>query len=230
MQLSKELLPVYQEVIVPLSDVCLPNQFEAELITGKKITSEADALQVMQDFHGKGVKTVILSSTELGDADHLVGLASCKVSNTIIKVRMAILSIFPSKEALTVILSIYILYNISFHPLIYLFILLFYLTILLFYLSIHLFYFPSISSISPSIHSNLPSIYSILSIHLSIINYLACNLYLTTVLYQVKIPKFPAAFVGTGDLFTALTTAWLHRTNGDLKTSLENTLNTMQAS
>ena len=87
MQLSKELLPVYQEVIVPLSDVCLPNQFEAELITGKKITSEADALQVMQDFHGKGVKTVILSSTELGDADHLVGLASCKVSNTIIKVK-----------------------------------------------------------------------------------------------------------------------------------------------
>ena len=28
---------------------------------------------------------------------------------------------------------------------------------------------------------------------------------------QVLIPKFPAAFVGTGDLFTALTTAWLAR-------------------
>ena len=108
LQLSKELLPVYQEVIVPLSDVCLPNQFEAELITGKKITSEADALQVMQDFHGKGVKTVILSSTELGDADHLVGLASCKVSNTIIKVRMIILSIYLSREGLSNLFYFYL--------------------------------------------------------------------------------------------------------------------------
>jgi pyridoxine kinase len=129
MYVPKELLPVYQKVIVPLSDVCLPNQFEAELITGRKIKSQEDALQVMQDFHGMGVKTVILSSTELGDAKHLVGLASCKVTNTVIK---------------------------------------------------------------------------------------------------VKIPKFPAAFVGTGDLFTALCTAWLYRTKGDLKTTLENTLNTMQ--
>jgi len=129
MYVPKELLPVYQDVIVPLSDVCLPNQFEAELITGRKIVKEEDALQVMQDFHAKGVKTVILSSTELGDTKHLVGLASCKLTNKVIK---------------------------------------------------------------------------------------------------VKIPKFPAAFVGTGDLFTALCTAWLYKTKGDLKLTLENTLNTMQ--
>ena len=34
---------------------------------------------------------------------------------------------------------------------------------------------------------------------------------------RVEIPKFPAAFVGTGDLFTALCTAWLTKTEGDLK-------------
>ena len=30
----RELLPVYQDVILPLADVAIPNQFEAELITG----------------------------------------------------------------------------------------------------------------------------------------------------------------------------------------------------
>ena len=32
--LSRELLPVYQDVILPLADIAIPNQFEAELITG----------------------------------------------------------------------------------------------------------------------------------------------------------------------------------------------------
>jgi len=131
MYVPQELLPVYQETIVPLADICVPNQFEAELITGKKIKSESDALSVMDELHKKGVKTVILSSTELGSEDHLVCLASCRRTSN----------------------------------------------------------------------------------H-------------TTV--KVNIPKFPAAFVGTGDLFTALCTAWLHHTNWDLKLSLEKTLNTMQ--
>ena len=34
---------------------------------------------------------------------------------------------------------------------------------------------------------------------------------------------------GTGDLFTALCTAWLTKTEGDLKVSLERTIATMQA-
>jgi len=124
----KELLPVYQKTIVPLCDVCTPNQFEAELITGKKINSEEDALAVMEELHKMGVKTVILSSTELGDSDHLVALAS----------------------------------------------------------------------------SNQTKV-------------------------KVNIPKFAASFVGTGDLFTALSTAWIHKTEGNLKLALENTISTMQS-
>ena len=30
----RELLPVYQDAILPLADVAIPNQFEAELLTG----------------------------------------------------------------------------------------------------------------------------------------------------------------------------------------------------
>jgi len=134
MYVPEELLPVYRDRIVPLADVCLPNQFEAELLTGIKIETEADAVSVMDKLHDWGVKTVILSSTDLGtDHDHLVGLASRRDDNgdrTVVKTR---------------------------------------------------------------------------------------------------IPKLPAAFVGTGDLFTALTTAWLTRTGGDLATTLDRTIATMQA-
>jgi len=132
MYVPKELLPVYQEVILPLADVCLPNQFEAELLTGRKIHSEEDALEVMDALHSKGITTVILSSTELGSSSHLVGLAS----------------------------------------------------------------------------------------HLK-------DGHKTAV--KILIPRLDAAFVGTGDLFTALSTAWLAKTGGDLKLALERTVGTMQA-
>lgn len=128
----KELLPVYQETILPLADICLPNQFEAELLTGKTIKSESDALEVMDLLHEKGVATVVLSSTEFGGPTYLVGLASSRQAGRRQVVR-------------------------------------------------------------------------------------------------VRVPRLAASFVGTGDLFTALLTAWLHRTDGCLKAALEKTFGTMQA-
>ena len=126
-----ELLPVYKDQILPLADVCLPNQFEAELLTDKKITSEEEAREVMELLHDMGPATVILSSTELGNEQFLLGLASSRVGGVRTVVR-------------------------------------------------------------------------------------------------VNIPKFPASFVGTGDLFTALCTAWLTKTAGDLRLTLEKTIGTMQ--
>ncbi len=46
---------------------------------------------------------------------------------------------------------------------------------------------------------------------------------------RIFIPKFEAAFVGSGDLFTALSTAWLDRTDNDLATALERTIGSMQS-
>merc|ERR1712098_914571 len=108
------------------------NQFEAELLTDKKIVTEEDAREGMNLLHSKGPSTVILSSTELGSDEYLLGMASTVVNGvkTVVK---------------------------------------------------------------------------------------------------VNIPKFPASFVGTGDLFTALVTAWLTKTEGDLKLSMERTIDTMQA-
>ena len=54
--------------------------------------------------------------------------------------------------------------------------------------------------------------------------------------YRIEFPKFPLAFVGSGDLFTALLTAWLTRSGGsdwpcvmDIPLALEKTVATMQS-
>ncbi len=77
----RDLVPIYRDIILPLADVCVPNQFEAELLTGQRIRSLADALTVMELMHERGVGTVILSSTQLESASAtLVALASQRLS------------------------------------------------------------------------------------------------------------------------------------------------------
>lgn len=72
----ESLIPIYQNEILPLSDICTPNQFEAELLTGIKINSNDDAWKATEWFHKKGVKTVVLSSTNFTKDDELIGFLS----------------------------------------------------------------------------------------------------------------------------------------------------------
>ncbi|XP_062258921.1 pyridoxal kinase-like [Platichthys flesus] len=82
MYVPEELLPVYKDKVVPLADILTPNQFEAELLTGRKIQTEEDALEVMELLHKMGPDTVVLTSTDLpsklGD-QFLVALGSQKI-------------------------------------------------------------------------------------------------------------------------------------------------------
>lgn len=78
MYVPETLLPIYRDEIIPLSDICTPNQFEVELITGKKIISEADAWEGMNWFHDKGVKIVALSSSDIGGTSVLLAFLSCR--------------------------------------------------------------------------------------------------------------------------------------------------------
>lgn len=50
------------------------------LLSGRKIENKEDAAEVMEWFHKKGVKTVVLSSTDLGSENELVGMASSIIS------------------------------------------------------------------------------------------------------------------------------------------------------
>ena len=46
---------------------------------------------------------------------------------------------------------------------------------------------------------------------------------------RIQFPRFDASFVGTGDLFAALSIAWFEKSGGDLKLTLEKVISTMQA-
>ncbi|KAG8278450.1 hypothetical protein J6590_019079 [Homalodisca vitripennis] len=76
MYVPKELLPIYRDTIVSLADIITPNQYEAELLTGKPINQPTDAWAAIDWFHQQGVKTVAISSSQLGSDNHLLALAS----------------------------------------------------------------------------------------------------------------------------------------------------------
>ncbi|KAM4558118.1 pyridoxal kinase-like [Odontesthes bonariensis] len=82
MYVPEKLLPVYKNKIVPLADILTPNQFEAEILTGRKINTKADAIEVMDLLHEMGPDTVVLTSTDLlsklGE-QFLVALGSQKI-------------------------------------------------------------------------------------------------------------------------------------------------------
>ena len=52
----QDLLEVYKDCIVPLCDVCVPNQFEAELLTGRKINRYVTVITT-EFFNGS--KTIV---------------------------------------------------------------------------------------------------------------------------------------------------------------------------
>ncbi|MCJ8750249.1 hypothetical protein PDJAM_G00260370 [Pangasius djambal] len=79
MYVPEALLPVYRDKVVPVSDIITPNHFEAELLTGRKIRTEEDAIEAMDLLHAMGPDTVVITSSDLlsplGD-QYLVALGS----------------------------------------------------------------------------------------------------------------------------------------------------------
>ena len=47
--------------------------------------------------------------------------------------------------------------------------------------------------------------------------------------WRIDMCRLPHLFTGTGDLFTALLLAHMHRSNGDLPRAMERTIDTLQA-
>lgn len=92
MYVPETLLPIYRSEIIPLCDICTPNQYEVELLTGTKIHSVADAWLAMQWFHDQGVRTVALSSTDLGTVDTLLAFVSHKNGKHLKKTHLKIVT------------------------------------------------------------------------------------------------------------------------------------------
>ncbi|CAL8073791.1 unnamed protein product [Calicophoron daubneyi] len=61
-----DLIPVYKEKVLPLADVILPNQFEAELLSDCQITDEASALACIRVLHSRfKLPVVVISGTNV---------------------------------------------------------------------------------------------------------------------------------------------------------------------
>lgn len=78
MYVPEAILPIYRDIVIPLADIITPNQFEAQWITGLEMKDLAGALKVIDALHNKGAKTVVLSSTILGDEKSMISIASNK--------------------------------------------------------------------------------------------------------------------------------------------------------
>ncbi|XP_077611493.1 pyridoxal kinase [Crocuta crocuta] len=82
MYVPEDLLPVYREKVVPVADIITPNQFEAELLSGRKIHSQEEALAVMDVLHAMGPDTVVITSSDLPSprgSDYLIALGSQRI-------------------------------------------------------------------------------------------------------------------------------------------------------
>lgn len=91
---TPDLLPIYQNTILPLADIVTPNQFEAELLTGVKITNLESAFKAIDLIHDKGVKLVVISSTNFyQDKNFLLGLASDRSGSSTRRFRVLIPSL-----------------------------------------------------------------------------------------------------------------------------------------
>nr|CAD1838181.1 unnamed protein product [Ananas comosus var. bracteatus] len=60
-------------MVVPVASMLTPNQFEAELLTGLRITSEQDGLAACNILHAAGPPKVVITSMQIADKLLLIG-------------------------------------------------------------------------------------------------------------------------------------------------------------
>lgn len=63
MYVPNEILEVYKNDIINLTDILTPNEYELELLTGKTITTSNDIYEAMGILYVQGCKTVVVSSS-----------------------------------------------------------------------------------------------------------------------------------------------------------------------
>jgi len=80
----QELVKIFKEVVITMADIITPNQYEAELLTGIKITNLEDAIKACDIMHSKGPKSVVITSMICENVNKITVLGSHK-HNDIVK-------------------------------------------------------------------------------------------------------------------------------------------------
>ncbi|XP_005092142.1 pyridoxal kinase [Aplysia californica] len=87
---SEKLVPIYRTEIAEQADIITPNQFELEQLTQLPVTTETEAFAAMEQLHQRGVRVVVLSSSNLGQGQVMLCLASSREGSTTKKYRLKI--------------------------------------------------------------------------------------------------------------------------------------------
>ncbi|GAM22005.1 hypothetical protein SAMD00019534_051800, partial [Acytostelium subglobosum LB1] len=75
----EDLVDIYRDEVIQHADYLFPNQTEAELLTGIKINTEADAIMAIDKLHEKGIANVIITSCMVDDCnDEIVVIGGAK--------------------------------------------------------------------------------------------------------------------------------------------------------
>ncbi|URD73560.1 Phosphomethylpyrimidine kinase [Musa troglodytarum] len=68
-----DLVSVYREKVIPVASMLTPNQFEVELLTGLRISSESDGLKACNVLHAAGPSKVVITSLNIEGKLLLIG-------------------------------------------------------------------------------------------------------------------------------------------------------------
>ncbi|CAI9780824.1 unnamed protein product [Fraxinus pennsylvanica] len=69
----QEMVSVFREKVVPVASMLTPNQFEAEQLTGLRITSEQDGREACNILHAAGPSKVVITSINIDGNLLLIG-------------------------------------------------------------------------------------------------------------------------------------------------------------
>jgi pyridoxine kinase len=83
-----ELIPLYRDLLLPISGLITPNGFEAEMLTGMKPKPENIKL-VLQELHRKGPDVVIITSVVVDDLTCML-YGSSKVENICFELQISL--------------------------------------------------------------------------------------------------------------------------------------------
>lgn len=70
----EELVEIYRQEVLPIASILTPNHFEAELLTRSTIKTTDDAFAACVTLHDAGVRTVVITSADLGGDDQMITL------------------------------------------------------------------------------------------------------------------------------------------------------------
>jgi len=113
----QELVKIFRDVVITMADLITPNQYEAELLTGIKISSVDDGIKACDIMHSKGPKSVVITSmTCKGETGKITVLGSHKHNDKVNRFTVTVPRLVGYYSGLGDLVAALLLAWCEFHP------------------------------------------------------------------------------------------------------------------